>query len=144
MNPNPDHEAAAEGLRARFRREEAALHAAGYLTVDDAAEKLGAHRDTVTRMIVDGRLHATRVEDRTVTRPEWIGEVPRSRKDAAQWRRQNGYLSVAEAAAELGITRQAMQVRITRGTQPAVRAGADAPVPGAWLIRVEDVRREVA
>ena len=56
------------------------------------------------------------------------------------WRRVNGRLSTAEAAAELGITRQALRVRINRGTLPAVRAGADAPVPGMWLIREEDVQ----
>ena len=67
-----------------------------------------------------------------------------SRKSAAQWRRANGWLSVAEAAELLGITRQAMNVRINRGTQPAVCAGADTPTSGAWLIRVADVHRQVA
>lgn len=138
------HNAAAEALRARFRREEDALHAAGFLTIDDAAALLGVHRGTVSAMITDGRLYATRVDDRTVTRHEWIGEMPRNRKDAAEWRRQNGFLSVAEAADLLGITRQAMQVRIQRGTQPAVRAGADTPTPGAWLIRAEDIQRRAA
>ncbi|BBX31966.1 hypothetical protein MMAGJ_12480 [Mycolicibacterium mageritense] len=46
---------------------------------------------------------------------------------------------MAEAAAELGITRQALNVRIQRGQQVTVRAGADTPTPGAWLIRAEDV-----
>ncbi|MCP2622056.1 excisionase family DNA-binding protein [Mycolicibacterium smegmatis] len=144
MNPNPDREAAAAGLRARIRREEAALHAEGYVTIDDAAALLNMHRDTVTRMIVDGRLRATRIEDRTVTRQEWIDAVPRSRKDAALWRREHGWLSVAEAAAGLGITRQALNVRISKGTQPAVRAGAGTPTPGAWLIRAGDVQRRAA
>ncbi|WP_158167429.1 helix-turn-helix domain-containing protein [Mycolicibacterium smegmatis] len=130
---------AAEGLRARFRREEAALHDAGYLTVADAVELLGVARFTVNRMINDGRLQAVRYEHRWVTRPEWIDAVPAGRKSAAAWRREHGFLSVSEAAAELGITRQALNVRISRGQQRAVRAGADTPVPGAWLIRAEDV-----
>lgn len=67
-----------------------------------------------------------------------------SRKSAAQWRRANGWLSVAEAAALLGITRQALNVRINREMQSAVCAGADTPTPGAWLIRVADVHRQVA
>ncbi|WP_078315394.1 helix-turn-helix domain-containing protein [Mycobacterium sp. D16Q16] len=138
------HDPAAEALRARFRREEAALHAEGYLTVADAAALLNVHRDTVSRMIGDGRLQATRVEDRVVTRHEWIDAAPRTSHGAAAWRREHGWLSVAEAAAELGITRQALNVRITRGTQPAVRAGAGTPVPGAWLIRAADVEGRAA
>ncbi|CPR69773.1 helix-turn-helix domain-containing protein [Mycobacteroides abscessus] len=138
-----DH--AAEALRARFRREEDALHAAGYLTIADAMELLGVARFTVNRMIGDGRLRVERVDDRVVTRREWIDEVPCSRKAASAWRREHGWLSVAEAAELLGITRQALNVRIQRGHQPAVRAGADTPTPGAWLIRVEDVgQRRVA
>ena len=43
-----------------------------------------------------------------------------------------------------GITRQALQVRITRGQQPAVRAGDGTPVPGAWLIRKSDVVHHAA
>lgn len=132
---------AADALRARFAREKEQLHADGYLTIDAAAALLGAHRDTVSRMISDGRLSSTRVDDRVVTRQEWIDAVPDSRRTAAQWRRRHGYLSTAEAAAELRITRQALQVRIQRGQQLAVRAGADAPVPEAWLIRAEDVGR---
>ncbi|WP_078321684.1 helix-turn-helix domain-containing protein [Mycobacteroides chelonae] len=138
------YDPAAEGLRARFRREEAALHADGFVTVAEAMERLGVSRNAVNRMIGDGRLHAVRWAHRWVTRPEWIDEVPRTRKAAAAWRRANGWLSVAEAAAELGITRQALQVRIQRGTQFAVRAGADAPVPGAWLIREADVQGRAA
>ncbi|MDO2981377.1 MULTISPECIES: helix-turn-helix domain-containing protein [Mycobacteriaceae] len=138
------YDRAAEALRARFRREEAALHAEGYVTIDNAAALLGVSRNTVNRMINDGRLRATRIEDRTVTRQEWVDAVPRSRKDAALWRREHGWLSVAEAAAGLGITRQALNVRISKGTQPAVRAGAGTPTPGAWLIREADVRRRAA
>ena len=48
---------AAEGLRARFRREEDALRSEGYLTVVDAAQALGVTRNTVSAMIADGRLH---------------------------------------------------------------------------------------
>lgn len=138
------HDAAAEALRARFRREEEALHDAGYLTVADAMELIGVARYTVSRMIGDGRLRVVRYEHRWVTRPEWIDAVPRTRKDAAAWRRENGWLSVAEAAELIGITRQALNVRIRRGTQEAVRAGADTPTPGTWLIRVEDVQRRAA
>lgn len=130
---------AAEALRGRFRREEDALHAEGYLTVAEAIERLGVSRNTVNEMIRSGRLHAVRYEHRWVTRVEWVDKVPRTRKAAAKWRREHGYLSVAEAAAEVGITRQAMQVRITRGQQRAVRAGVDTPTSGAWLIRAEDV-----
>jgi len=137
-------DAATEALRARFRRKEAELHAAGYLTVADAMELLGVARFTVNRMIGDGRLYAVRYEHRWVTRPEWINAVPAGRKSAAAWCRKHGFLSVSEAAAELGITRQALNVRISRGTQAAVRAGADTPVPGAWLIRAEDVVRRAA
>lgn len=146
---------AAEGLRARFRREEAELHTDGYLTVADAAALLGVGRATVTRMISDGRLHATRVEDRVVTRREWIEEMPPGRRapatpprsaqaerhrEAAAWRRERGWLSVREAASLAGITPAGMSVRIRKGTQEAVRAGDDTPVPGMWLIREEDVR----
>ncbi|ORA27387.1 helix-turn-helix domain-containing protein [Mycobacterium aquaticum] len=138
------HERAAEALRARFAREEEQLHAEGYLTIDAAAALLSVHRDTVSSMIRDGRLHATRIDDRTVTRPDWVAAAPRSRKDAAEWRREHDWLSVAEAAAELGLTPQALQVRIKRGTQVAVRAGAATPIPGAWLIRPEDVGRRAA
>lgn len=67
--------------------------------------------------------------------------MPRSRKSAAQWRRENCFLSVTEAAELLGITRQALQVRIQRGMQVAVRAGDGTPIPGAWLIRPEDVQQ---
>lgn len=197
------YNAAAEGLRARYRREEAALHAQGFLTVDDTAALLGVHRDTVSKMIADGRLHATRWEDRTVTRSEWVAQAQRGRRPhrrapegyltaveaaervgihpitirrairdgrlpaivrsggygispadldawaprrnpAAAWRREHGWLSVPEAAELLGITPQALTLRIRKGKQPAVRAGADAPVPGAWLIRVEDVESRAA
>lgn len=135
---------AADALRARFRREEEALHAEGYLTIADTMELLGVARFTVNRMIKDGRLHAVRFEDRIVTRPEWVAAVPRSRKAAAEWRRKHGWLSTAEAAELAGITTQAMNVRIRKGQQAAVRAGADAPTPGVWLIRAEDVRGRVA
>lgn len=196
---------------------DAEIHAAGYLTVLDAAQLLGVTRLTVDKMVSSGRLQAERRGRRWVTRKEWVAGAHRGRRpglrrvpvgmltvteaaaragvhhstvrkairegrlsaakpewpngygidprdleawapharkpntsaatrhDAAEtWRRENGYLSVAEAAAELGITRQALQVRITRGTQTAVRAGADTPTPGAWLIRAEDVQRRVA
>lgn len=194
---------AAEGLRARFAREEEQLHSGGYLTVTDAAEMLGVHRDTISRMISDGRLHATRWEDRTVTRREWVAQAHRGhrprrrvpdgyltaveaaervgvrpitirraihdgylpatarsggyvialadlhtwaprRNPAVAWRRAHGWLSAAEAAELLGITPQAVTLRIRKGRQKAVRAGADAPVPGAWLIRAEDVQRRAA
>lgn len=146
---------AAEGIRARFAREEAALHAEGYLTVADAAALLGVGRDTVTRMISDGRLHSTRWEDRTVTRREWIDEMPPGRRApatpprsaqaerhraAAAWRRERGWLSVREAAELAGITQEGMNVRIRKGTQAAVRAGDGTPIPGMWLIREEDVQ----
>lgn len=133
------HDRAAEALRARFRRQVDALHAAGYLTFDEAAAELGVARYTAQRMVADGRLRVERFDDRLAVRPEWISAVPSRRKDAAEWRRANGWLSVAEAAELLGITRSALQARITAGTQVAVRAGADAPTPGAWLIRREGV-----
>ncbi|WP_147377942.1 excisionase family DNA-binding protein [Mycobacteroides abscessus] len=192
------------------------IHAAGYLTVFDAAELLGVTRLTIDKMIRDGRLHAERRGRRWVTTREWVavahrGHRPRrrvpagmltiteaaeragvhhstvraaihdgrlpavapewpngygiapgdlewalrtrrprnasavsQRAAAAAWRREHGWLSVAEAAELLGITRQAMQVRITRGQQDAVRAGDDAPAPGAWLIRAEDVQHPAA
>ncbi|WP_457063358.1 helix-turn-helix domain-containing protein [Mycobacteroides abscessus] len=192
------------------------IHAAGFLTVTDAAERLGVIRLTVDKMIADGRLRAVRRGRRWVTTAEWVdtahrGHRPRRRvpadmltiTEAAEragvhtgtvrkaikegrlaatmptwpngygidpaavdaWasharkpnisaatryataeacRREHGYLSTAEAAELLGITRQAMQVRISRGQQAAVRAGAGTPVPGAWLIRVEDVRGRAA
>jgi excisionase family DNA binding protein len=195
---------------------DAAIHAAGYITVLEAATELGVTRLTVDKMIQSGRLRAERRGRRWVTRPEWVAGAHRGRRPqrrvpagmltvneaaeragvhhttvrkairdgrlpavapdwpngygidprdldawapharkprhnlashhttAAAWRRENGYLSVAEAAELLGITRSALQVRITRGQQAAVRAGADAPVPGAWLIRVEDMQRRVA
>lgn len=128
----------------RTGREEDALRSEGYLTIVDAAQALGVTRNTVSATIADGRLHATRWEDRWVTRAEWISDVTCSRKSAAQWPRANGWLSVAEAAALLGITRQALNVRINRKMQPAVCAGADTPTPGAGLIRVADVHRQVA
>lgn len=146
---------AAEGIRARFRREAESLHAEGFLTVDDAAAELGVGRDTVTRMIGDGRLHATKVEDRTVTRREWIDEMhpgravpatpPRSaqaerHQEAAAWRREHGWLSVREAARLAGITSAGMSVRIRKGRQKAVRADSETPVPGMWLIRADDVQ----
>lgn len=146
---------AAEGIRARFAREAEQLHSEGFLTVDDAAASLGVGRDTVTRMISDGRLHATKVGDRTVTRHEWIDEMrpgrtapstpPRSaqaqrHREAAAWRREHGWLSVREAAELAGITPAGMGVRIRKGTQTATRAGDDSPVPGMWLIRKEDVQ----
>ncbi|SIH16566.1 excisionase family DNA-binding protein [Mycobacteroides abscessus] len=130
---------------------------AGMLTVNEAAEHAGVHHTTIRMAIKNGRLPAIK--------PEWPNGygidpavlavwAPRTRKPntsaatrneaAAKWRRANGFLSVAEAAAQLGITRQAMQVRITRGQQEAVRAGADAPTPGAWLIREADVPERAA
>lgn len=126
---------------------------AGMLTVTETAERAGVHPVTVRKAIRSGRLTAT-----TPTWPDGYGIdpadfaawAPHARKPntsaatrykaAAAWRRENGYLSTAEAAAELGITREALRVRITRGTQEAVRAGTDTPVPGMWLIRAEDVR----
>ncbi|MGP4057792.1 hypothetical protein ACTWP6_23705 [Mycobacterium sp. 4D054] len=141
-NDRTAYHRAAEALRARFRREEEALHAEGFLTIVDAAAVLGVGRNAVSNMIADGRLHVTRWGDRSVTRPEWIAEVARRRKGPAEWRREHGWLSVAEAAEMMGITRQALNVRIRKGQQVAVRAGA--PVPGAWLIRVEDVGRQAA
>lgn len=146
---------AAEGIRARFAREAEQLHSEGFLTVDDAAALLHVGRDTVTRMTRDGRLHATKVGDRTVTRREWIEEMPPGRtppatpprsaqaerhRAAAAWRRERGWLSVREAASLAGITPAGMTVRIRKGTLPAVRAGDGTPVPGMWLIRAEDVQ----
>ncbi|NOR99710.1 excisionase family DNA-binding protein [Mycobacteroides abscessus] len=196
---------------------DAAIHAAGFITVLDAAEALDVTRLTVDKMIRDGRLRAERRGRRWVTRAEWVAVAhrghrpqrrvpadmltiteaaertgvhnstvraairdgrlpavapewpngygidpvalaawaphalkPRNASAVAQsiaakaWRRANGFLSVAEAAEQLGITRQALQVRITRGQQAAVRADADAPTPGAWLIRAEDVQHPAA
>lgn len=192
------------------------IHAAGFITVLDAAELLGVTRLTVDKMIQSGRLQAVRRGRRWVTTAEWVAAAHRGRRPqrrvpvgmlnvneaaeragvhhgtvraairdgrlpaiapawpngygirpedldawapharkpntaaatgsetAASWRRQNGWLSVAEAAELLGITRQAMQARIDRGTQAAVRAGADTPTPGAWLIRAEDVQHPAA
>lgn len=132
------YDRAAEGLRARIRREEAALQ--GYLTIDDAAAELGVARFTVNRMIGDGRLHAVRYEHRWVTRPEWIDAVARTRKSAAAWRLENGWLSVAEAAKMLGITRQALNVRIQRGS--AVRGAGRRRHPDSG--RVADPGRGCA
>ncbi|SIJ93931.1 excisionase family DNA-binding protein [Mycobacteroides abscessus] len=130
---------------------------AGMLTVAEAAERAGVHHTTVRAAIKDGRLPAMA--------PEWPNGygidpaavdawAPHARKPntsaatrneaAAAWRQVNRFLSVAEAAALLGITRQAMQVRIARVQQEAVRAGVDAPVPGAWLIRETDVPRRAS
>lgn len=125
------------------------MHAEGYLTVNDTAEMLGVGRATVTRMIRDGRLHAVRVVDRVVTRRGWLVGMPSGRRapitpprsaqaerhrEAAAWCREQGWLSVREAAELAGITPAGMNVRIRKGAQPAVRAGDDSPVPGMWLI----------
>lgn len=130
---------------------------AGMLTVTEAAAQAGVHHATVRKAIKTGRLPATKPTwpDGYGISPDdldaWAPHARKPRHDlashhsaAAAWRRENGYLSTGEAAEMLGITRQAMQVRITRGTQEAVRAGADTPVPGAWLIRVGDVGRPAA
>ncbi len=123
--------------------------------MDNAAALLRVHRDTVTRMIRTGRRHATCVEDRVVTRPEWIVEMPPGRtapatpphsvqterhREAAAWRHEQDRLSVRKAAELAGITPAGMNVRIRKGTQEAVRAGSDTPVPGMWLMCAEDVQ----
>ncbi|SRX96077.1 hypothetical protein MSP7336_04352 [Mycobacterium shimoidei] len=125
---------------------------AGMLTVSEAAERAGVHHTTIRKAIRDGRLPATTpawpngygIEPAALA--AWASQLRKPNISAAtqhaavaSWRRANGYLSVAEAAELLGITRQALQVRISRGTQAALRAGADTPVPGAWLIREADV-----
>lgn len=111
------YDPAAEALRARFRREEAALHAEGFVTVAEAMEGLGVSRNAVNRMIGDGRLQAVRWEHRWVTRPEWIDEVPR--------RGDVGMLTVTEAAAQAGVHRETVRLAIRDR-----RLRAAAPTPG--------------
>lgn len=107
---------------------------------------MGVHPLTIRRAIRDGHLPAT-----TLKRSGCYGIAPADldawaprRNPAVAWRREHGYLSVSEAAAELGITPQALTLRSRKGQQKAVRAGAGTPVPGAWLIRPQDVRRRAA
>lgn len=110
-----DRRAAAQ---ARFRGEEAAIHAEGFLTVDDAVEQLGVTRLTVDKMIADGRLRAVRRGRRWVTTQKWVDEVPRGRKRVPR-RVAAGLLPIAEASQRSGLSDVTLRRAIRDGRLPA-------------------------
>ncbi|WP_079631384.1 helix-turn-helix domain-containing protein [Mycobacteroides abscessus] len=132
---------------------------AGTLSVAEASQSSGLSADTLLRAIRDGRLPATP----PTSWPNGYGIDPGALEAftaaeaakppsgfqlmamrAAEWRKENGYLSTPEAAAVMGMSPLALTKRIADGKVPAVRAPKDSPRPGAWLIRVEEVARDAA
>lgn len=129
------------------------------LSIAEASQRSGLSDVTLRRAIRDGRLPATpptswpngygiAVSDlEAFTAAEWAKPVSGFRRmaDAAKaWRREHGFLSVPEAAAQLGMSPLALTKRIHAGRAPAVKAPEGSPRPGAWLIRVEDAVRVAA
>lgn len=116
-----DRRAAAQ---ARFREEESAIHAEGYLTVTEAQELLGVTRLTVDAMVADGRLKAVRRGRRWVTKQAWVDAAPRGRKRAPR-RVAEGLLSIAEASQRSGLSDVTLRRAIRDGRLPAT-------APSAW------------
>ncbi|WP_018601001.1 helix-turn-helix domain-containing protein [Mycobacterium sp. 155] len=124
-----------------------------------AAQRSGLGRGTLLKAIRDGRLPAvppSKTGESFGIKPADLeafaaGQKPRAHvggavtaDKAAEWRREQGVLSVTETAAALGISVQAVRARIHAGALPAHRSPAGSPSPRSWLIREEEVTRRVA
>jgi excisionase family DNA binding protein len=118
------------------------------LTVKEAAALVGSPADTLWRALIDGRLEGVLVGSRRYIRRAALDEyaqarTTRSDRFAVATRSRNqaeiedlhaeGFLTVPEAAAELGLTRAAAQQRINKGTLRAERRGRRYVVRPEWI-----------
>lgn len=114
----------------------------GYVSSGEAARALGVTPSRISALVADGMLVGEKVGGRyVVTRDSLLarvlGEEPERR--GAEVEERGGYMSLTEAAAEIGISKGRLSTLIKQGTVRATKEGKGVLVP---VSEVERRKRE--